>query len=55
LCGPNLHDTPRLAQVGAAQQDPYSKGAQLKDYFQYDWTTRRYQPNTLGAGAPADG
>jgi hypothetical protein len=30
-------------------QDPYSKGSQLIDYFEYDWATKTYQPNTLTA------
>jgi len=28
-------------------QDPYSKGNQLVDYFQYDWKKRCYVPNAL--------
>lgn len=28
-------------------QDPYSKGSQLLDYFEFDWRTRRYRPNNL--------
>lgn len=28
-------------------QDPFSKGSQLVDYFQYNWKTRAYNPNTL--------
>jgi hypothetical protein len=26
-------------------QEPYSKGSQLFDYFEYDWKNRRYIPN----------
>jgi acid phosphatase type 7 len=26
-------------------QDPYTKGSQLRDYFEYDWKNRRYVPN----------
>jgi hypothetical protein len=29
-------------------QEPYSKGNQLADYFEFDWKKRRYLPNTLG-------
>ena len=28
-------------------QDPYSKGSQLVDYFEYSWKTKTYNPNTL--------
>ena len=28
-------------------QEPYSKGSQLIDYFEFDWTKKRYVPNTL--------
>jgi hypothetical protein len=28
-------------------QEPYSKGNQLLDYFEFDWRNRRYVPNTL--------
>jgi acid phosphatase type 7 len=28
-------------------QEPYSKGNQLVDYFEYDWATKAYRPNTL--------
>jgi hypothetical protein len=31
-------------------QEPFSKGNQLADLFTYDWTARRYLPNTLSAG-----
>jgi hypothetical protein len=34
-------------------QDPYSKGSQLIDYFDYDWTTKQYRPNTLTSGDTA--
>ena len=26
-------------------QEPFSKGAQLLDYFEFDWKTREYVPN----------
>jgi hypothetical protein len=29
------------------QHEPYTKGNQLLDYFEYDWKNRRYVPNTL--------
>lgn len=32
-------------------QEPYSKGNQLLDYFEYDWQAKRYIPNTLPAPA----
>jgi len=28
-------------------QEPYSKGNQLLEYFEFDWRNRRYLPNTL--------
>ena len=28
-------------------QDPYSKGNQLFDHFEFDWRKRVYVPNTL--------
>jgi hypothetical protein len=28
-------------------QEPYSKGNQLLDYFEFDWRQKRYVPNTL--------
>jgi hypothetical protein len=28
-------------------QDPYSKGSQLVDYFEFDWKNKRYVPNQL--------
>ena len=28
-------------------QEPYSKGNQLLDYFEFDWKNRRYVPNSL--------
>jgi len=28
-------------------QEPYSKGNQLIDYFEFDWRNRHYLPNTL--------
>jgi hypothetical protein len=28
-------------------QDPYSKGNQLVDYFEFDWRPRHYVPNKL--------
>ena len=28
-------------------QEPYSKGNQLIDYFEFDWRHRRYVPNNL--------
>lgn len=31
-------------------QEPFSKGNQLVDRFDYDWHTRRYIPNTLAMG-----
>ena len=31
-------------------QEPFSKGNQLVDRFDYDWHTRRYLPNTLAMG-----
>ena len=34
-------------------QDPYSKGAQLVDYFEYTWATKQYAPNTLTSSAAA--
>jgi len=30
-------------------QDPFSKGSQLIDYFEFDWKARRYVPNTLSS------
>jgi hypothetical protein len=30
-------------------QDPYSKPRQLVDYFEFNWRTKQYQPNTLPA------
>jgi hypothetical protein len=34
-------------------QDPYSKGNQLIDYFEFDWVNRKYIPNTLPVPSPA--
>ncbi len=28
-------------------QEPFSKGSQLVDYFEFDWKARKYVPNTL--------
>jgi acid phosphatase type 7 len=28
-------------------QEPYSKGNQLLEYFEFDWRNKRYIPNTL--------
>ena len=28
-------------------QEPYSKGNQLLDYFEFDWKKKRYLPNAL--------
>ena len=28
-------------------QDPYSKGSQLLDYWEFDWKKKRYVPNAL--------
>lgn len=33
--------------------EPYSKGNQLLDYFEFDWRNRRYQPNALPTPDPA--
>jgi hypothetical protein len=33
-------------------QDPYSKGNQLIDYFEFDWTARKYVPNSLPTPDP---
>ena len=30
-------------------QEPFSKGSQLADLFQYDWKQKRYLPNALSA------
>jgi hypothetical protein len=35
-------------------QDSWSKGSQLIDYFEYDWTTRRYLPNKVTAVDPVE-
>ena len=35
------------------QHEPYSKGNQLFDYFEFDWKSRRYVPNTLPTPAPS--
>jgi hypothetical protein len=34
-------------------QEPYSKGSQLYDYFEFDWKNRRYLPNTLKVPGPS--
>jgi len=34
-------------------QEPYSKGNQLLDYFEYDWRKKRYVPNALPAASPS--
>ena len=34
------------------QHEPYSKGNQLLDYFEYDWRQKRYVPNSLPASSP---
>lgn len=34
-------------------QEPYSKGNQLVDYFEFGWRTKQYKPNTLGPGTKA--
>ena len=31
-------------------QEPFSKGSQLVDLFEYDWKAKRYIPNALQAG-----
>jgi hypothetical protein len=33
-------------------QDSYSKGNQLIDYFEFDWTARKYVPNSLPTPDP---
>jgi len=33
-------------------QEPWSKGNQLVDYFEFDWRNRRYNMNALPTGAP---
>jgi acid phosphatase type 7 len=40
--------TGRFYQV-PRPQEPYSKGNQLIDYFEFDWRARKYVPNTLSA------
>lgn len=46
-----LEITPKLVTGRYYQvprpQEPYSKGNQLLDYFEFDWRKRRYVPNTL--------
>jgi hypothetical protein len=39
ICG-RYYSVPR-------QHEPYSKGNQLVDYFEFDWKKKRYVPNTL--------
>jgi predicted phosphodiesterase len=36
-------------------QDPYSKGSQLIEYFEFDWKRKRYVPNTLPTPTPETG
>ncbi len=33
-------------------QEPYSKGNQLLDYFEFDWRKQQYVPNTLPVPSP---
>jgi hypothetical protein len=33
-------------------QEPYSKGSQLLDYFEFDWRAKRYVPNSLPTPDP---
>jgi hypothetical protein len=33
--------------------EPYSKGNQLLDYFEFDWKRKRYVPNTLPTPTPS--
>ena len=28
-------------------QDPFSKGSHLVDYFEFDWASKKYNPNKL--------
>ena len=37
------------------QHEPYSKGNQLIDYFEFDWRKRRYVPNALPTPEPNAG
>jgi len=34
------------------QHEPYTKGNQLVDYFEFDWKAKRYVPNSLPTLAP---
>jgi acid phosphatase type 7 len=36
-------------------QDPYSKGNQLIEYFEFDWKRKQYVPNTLPTPTPESG
>lgn len=44
--------TGRFYQV-PRPQEPYSKGNQLVDYFEFDWRNKKYVPNHLDASQPA--
>jgi len=35
------------------QHEPYTKGNQLLDYFEFDWRAKRYIPNTLPTPVPS--
>jgi predicted phosphodiesterase len=37
------------------QHEPYSKGNQLIEYFEFDWRRKRYVPNALKTPPPASG
>jgi hypothetical protein len=35
--------------------EPFSKGNQLLDYFEFDWRAKKYVPNTLPTPSPTPG
>lgn len=45
--------TGRFYQV-PRPREPFSKGNQLLDYFEFDWKQRKYAPNTLAARPAGD-